>query len=345
MKNLISVSKVDLQSLTAVRVGETKLGECLDTVPQDESVESYLAKSVSKFVLLGVPEDVGVKANFGRPGAATAWENTLKNFVNIQSNQLLHGNEILVLGYVDTHKQMQQAQPLNPAIPSELNKLRDLVSEIDEMLVPIVKQIVANGKIPIIIGGGHNNAYCNIKGTAQAKGKGINAINFDAHTDFRALEGRHSGNGFSYAYSQGFLNKYFVFGIHECYTSEAIFKEMNDKQSCIHFNTFEQMAIRHEKDFEEELLMATDFINSTSFGIELDLDSLAFVPSSAMTASGFHIEQMRRFLHVLASSRNVSYLHICEAAPSLGDDKNPNIIGKLISYLVADFVKANVRSM
>jgi formiminoglutamase len=35
---------------------------------------------------------------------------------------------------------------------------------------------------------GHNNSYGNIKGSALAKGKPINAINFDAHSDFRILE-------------------------------------------------------------------------------------------------------------------------------------------------------------
>jgi formiminoglutamase len=34
-----------------------------------------------------------------------------------------------------------------------------------------------------------NNSYGNIKGTALAKGKPINAINFDAHSDFRILKG------------------------------------------------------------------------------------------------------------------------------------------------------------
>jgi formiminoglutamase len=38
----------------------------------------------------------------------------------------------------------------------------------------------------------------------------VNAINFDAHSDFRILEGRHSGNGFSYAYEEAFLKKYFI---------------------------------------------------------------------------------------------------------------------------------------
>jgi formiminoglutamase len=48
----------------------------------------------------------------------------------------------------------------------------------------------------------------------------VNAINFDAHSD-RILEGRHSGNGFSYAYEEGFLKKYFIFGLHENYTSKV----------------------------------------------------------------------------------------------------------------------------
>jgi formiminoglutamase len=45
----------------------------------------------------------------------------------------------------------------------------------------ILFNIIKLGKIPIIIGGGHNNAYGNIKGSALAKGK-LNAINFDAHS-------------------------------------------------------------------------------------------------------------------------------------------------------------------
>ena len=35
----------------------------------------------------------------------------------------------------------------------------------------LVNQIVRAGKIPVIIGGGHNNAYGNIKGSALALGK------------------------------------------------------------------------------------------------------------------------------------------------------------------------------
>jgi formiminoglutamase len=61
---------------------------------------------------------------------------------------------------------------------------------------------------------GHNNAYGCIKGAAKGLYKAgiiplvqINAINLDAHADFRPLEGRHSGNAFRYADEDGLPGK------------------------------------------------------------------------------------------------------------------------------------------
>ena len=60
-----------------------------------------------------------------------------------------------------------------------------------------------------------------------------------------------------------------------------------------------------------------------------------------MTLSGFSIEKLRQFIYFFGNNQNAAYLHICEGAPELGEDKNNHLIGKLIGYLVTDFVKAN----
>ncbi|NQY12901.1 MAG: arginase family protein, partial [Henriciella sp.] len=73
--------------------------------------------------------------------------------------------------------------------------------------------VAGTGPIPIVIGGGHNNAYPILKGMSQGRHSTFAAINLDPHTDFRALEGRHSGNGFHYATEQGFLSHYFCLGM------------------------------------------------------------------------------------------------------------------------------------
>ena len=90
----------------------------------------------------------------------------------------------------------------------EAKAKKDFIVREEKIVEEIVKPYVIKGYIPIVIGGGHNNAYGNIKGSALAHGKPVNAINFDAHSDFRILEGRHSGNGFRYAKSENYLHKY-----------------------------------------------------------------------------------------------------------------------------------------
>jgi formiminoglutamase len=196
---------------------------------------------------------------------------------------------------------------------------------------------VSAGKIPIIIGGGHNNAYGNIKGTSLALKKPINAINFDAHHDFRAEEGRHSGNGFSYAFAEGFLKNYFIFGLHENYTSDTIFRTLK-KLKTIKYNTFESMMVRRETSFYTEIDKALEHISSNHYGLEIDCDAIQNIPSSAMTPSGFAVNKARAFVHFFGKQENVSYLHICEAAPT---PETETQVGKLISYLITDFIRAH----
>ena len=175
----------------------------------------------------------------------------------------------------------------------------------------------------------------------MAYGKPINAINFDAHSDFRALEGRHSGNGFSYAFEEGFLKKYFIFGLHENYNSKNVLNNLTDNKTRINYNTYEEIAVRETKNFDDELKTAHTFIKNDFFGIEIDFDALPNIASSAMTLSGFSVLELRKFISFFGKSKQATYLHICEGAPSLADDKNSALIGKLIGYLVTDFLKSN----
>lgn len=340
MEKLILFSVNDLAKVTNHRSGELKFGEKMLTVPKDSTALDYLKNCDAKFVLLGVPEDVGVRANFGRPGAATAWESAIRGIANIQHNRFCKGSQILLLGTLDVSAQMEQAKDLKFNNTEDRKKLNDLVTQIDKDLVHVISCIVKANKIPIVIGGGHNNAYGNIKGTALGLGKPINVVNFDAHSDFRILEGRHSGNGFSYAYEEGFLKKYFIFGLHENYTSKNVLDTLKKLEDRINFNTYDEIGIRKEKNFGTELNKALDFIKSESFGIEIDLDALPNIPSSAMTFSGFSVEELRHFINHFGKHKNAQYIHICEGAPELGDEKNSHLIGKLIGYLVTDFIKS-----
>lgn len=341
MEKLLPFTTNDLAKITSHRSGEIKFGEKMITVPKDTDPIAFLKTCEAKYVLLGIPEDIGIRANYGRPGAASAWDSAIKNIANIQHNRFCKGSQLIVLGQVNVCEEMKEVEHLDFNDVDDRSKLSQLVERIDKDVSHIIFNIIKAGKTPIIIGGGHNNSYGNIKGAALAKGKPVNAINFDAHSDFRILEGRHSGNGFSYAYEEGFLKKYFVFGLHENYTSKSVLDLIKKTDDRVRYNTYDSLKIRKEKEFTQEMNNALEFVETDFFGIEIDLDAIPNIASSAMTLSGFSVEELRQFISFFGKNKNATYIHICEGAPDLDEKKNNHLIGKLIGYLVTDFIKSN----
>lgn len=344
MKSIKLLTNNDLAKITNHRSGEIKFGEKMITLPAKENYHDFLKNTTAQFVLLGISEDIGVRANYGRSGTASAFKNALKSIVNIQHNKFCKGSNLIALGEIDVSHLMEEAKNLAITNKEDKKRLFEIVSAIDKEVSHIVHEIINTGKIPIIIGGGHNNAYGNIKGLALAKGKPVNAINFDAHTDFRIMEGRHSGNGFTYAFEDGFLKNYFIFGLHESYVSKSVFQTIKDLKERIAYNTYEEIEVRKTKEFNAELENALRFIKTEPFGIELDLDAIPNVYSSAMTPSGFSMQQAREYVHFFGKHKNASYLHICEGAPDLDETNNNHLTGKLIAYLITDFMKSKTIS-
>ncbi len=337
MEKLFLFNPSDLKSLLKNRNNESKFGEHIQLLTNYNNIYDSLTNLDVAYVIFGIKEDVGVFANYGNTGTARAWDATLKILLNIQSNAFTNPKKVLILGNLDFSKEMEKLKTYDQSNKKDINKARKKVAKIDTYVTDLMCQIIKAGKIPIVIGGGHNNSYGNIKGTALALKKPINVVNFDAHSDFRPEEGRHSGNGFSYAYAEGFLKNYFIFGLHENYTSDHIFKTLN-KFRAIKYNTFEALSIRGEMTFKSELERASEFIATTPFGIEVDCDAIKNIPSSAMTPSGYSVKKARAFVNHFGKQENVKYLHICEAAPTPDTEVR---IGKLITYLITDFMRAH----
>jgi formiminoglutamase len=341
MEKINLFTTADLAKITKYRSGVIKFGEKMLTIPKNEKPEEFIKNCKAKYVLLGIPEDIGVRANGAKKGAALSWEYTISNLANLQHNRYCKGDDILVLGTIDTKPEMQEADKLDMRISENRIKMFAIVNKIDKEVTNIVYNIIKLGKIPIIIGGGQNNSYGNIKGTALAKGKPINVINFDALSDFRILEGRSNINAFSYAYEEGFLNKYFIFGLHESYISKSALDRIKKTEGRIAFNTYDEIKIRRSKNFDNELVKALDFIKDEVYGIEIDLGAIPFIPSGLTRVSGFSVEELRIYLNHIANNKNVVYLHICEGKAEEEDDKEGLLVGMLISKLITDFIKSH----
>ena len=345
MKHFKFYSKEDILSLTKVRRFETRMGERVRFLKPGGEWPEVLKKSEAKYVILGIPEDFGVKANYGTGGTETAWLSFLSFFVNIQSNDFLTGENTLILGHFDFGdvKFLIENNAYNPE--EKINAYRHALKIVDEEVENLLKVIASAKKIPIIIGGGHNNAYPIIKGVAKGLHKAdviplsqINCINLDAHADYSVAEGRHNGNAFRYAEEDGYLGKYCMVGLHENYISQNVLMDIHNNPF-IDYISYEEIFIHERKNFIQAVAHATGFTEDSYTGIEIDLDCIENVLTSAITPSGITPLLARKFVTFTAQDSKPAYLHICEGATQLADGRKNKTTGKLISYLVSDFIK------
>ncbi|MBI2346122.1 MAG: formimidoylglutamase [Deltaproteobacteria bacterium] len=118
-------------------------------------------------VLIGVPDDRGVVAGYGRAGAADGPRALREQFYRLPLGPM---------SAVGT-RQIADAGDL-PAVGS--------TAATHEQLCEVVAAVAKQGGIPCVIGGGHDATYGSIKGFLQS-GKGAGVINIDAHLDLRPL--------------------------------------------------------------------------------------------------------------------------------------------------------------
>jgi formiminoglutamase len=161
------------------RPDDPRLGECV-TFSTGEPVPL----SPGRPVLIGFPQDEGVRRNFGRAGAAQ--------------------------GPREIRRWLYRLSPWDGPSGADLSRLRpvdlgDLRCDADleasqHALGEIVAQVLAARAVPVVLGGGHEMAFGHFLGYAATRAP-VGLINLDAHLDVRpTLDGLgHSGSPFRQA--------------------------------------------------------------------------------------------------------------------------------------------------
>jgi formiminoglutamase len=298
-----------IQNSYAPRAGEVRMGD-------------YLLKqslSTAQFVIIGIRECCGPLANNGRIGAQFAFPAFVTAFLNTQVHEEYPNESLFILGEVVEVEQGMSGQT---------NK----VSELDAFLQLILETYVNANQIPIFVGGGHNNALALMRWASTHKKLAV--INLDAHADLRSTEVRHSGNSFSTAIEEGVLLHYSVLGLHEAYNNAFIREALKSDQ--IFHSYYESYLFQQRNLLDDQSNILRHFHSDTQVGLEIDMDSIAYMPSSALSPSGWSLDQVRQFTkHFVKTQKQVAYLNLTEAAPISETDSL--IVGKALSYLVRDF--------
>lgn len=305
-----------VKSLVNLRIGETKIGENIRINTNNEN---------TRFVILGIEESIGPQANLGFSGSENAFKAFLPRFLNMQDNGTLNPEFISLIGVITSRSEH-----------TDQNSSRAKVEELDNLVVKILLPYIKMNYIPIVIGGGHNNAFPIIKSASIAYSQAIQVINLDPHADCRALEGRHSGNPFSYAKSHSYLDQYTVLGLHQAYNSQFILDYLAENN--FHSTFFENYVDEPAQFYEDLKTYSNRLSQFEKVGIELDMDSISMMPSSAFTPSGFRLEEARAYTRRMAKQLNCIYFHLPEGAPKTENEEK--MVGKALALLVFDFISS-----
>jgi formiminoglutamase len=129
-------------------------------------------------VLIGFPQDHGVRRNHGRRGAAAAPQE-IRSYLNRltpwdgENDVDLTALPPLDLGNLHIEGSLEQTQAT---------------------LGEVIAAVLERGAVPIVLGGGHETAYGHYLGYVAAQ-RPVGIINLDAHLDVRPCHGDHGHSG------------------------------------------------------------------------------------------------------------------------------------------------------
>jgi len=275
--------------------GDPRLGEIVRHHPQD-----YAA---SKIVILGCPQDEGVRRNGGRIGAAAA-PTEIRRFlykcVAAQNWEV----RLFDLGDTVIHATLEKTHAFHQSI---------------------VTNLLQDGKIVIVLGGGNDISYPDASGMwAVRDGQPFLAVNIDAHLDVRHAVERHSGTPYRQLLEENRIAPewFFEVGTQPFSAAKSHLDDLREKNITV----FPMPYIRSLHDFfstfESRLQNLRSASQAAFWGFDMDAVTAADAPGvSAPNPAGFSADEFLRLCRI-AADRDAQQLLIefSEVNPTYDND-------------------------
>lgn len=269
----------------------------------------------SEIVILGCPQDEGVRRNNGRPGAEHAPSAIREQFYKLTPFNIR--KKVFDLGDIKIGATLEDTHDTHTAV---------------------VQQILRDGKRLIVIGGGNDISYPD--GVAMAEVFGPNnwiAINVDSHLDVRIAEERNSGTPYRQLLEEGHLipNKFFEVGYQTHFCSPVYYEYI--RQLGVQRISLELLRSRSDSDVELKEMIKQKFVHHSSalntfFGFDLDVVRAADAPgTSAPSPLGLRAGEFIQLVKYAASLANTKLIEFSEVNPKFDVD---NRTAKLVAIAI-----------
>jgi formimidoylglutamase len=264
-----------------------------------------LGKSpANSFMVLGFPDDLGVRNVNGRPGAKEGPHAFIETFLKLNGRYAIH-------------KKMMSPVMVTMGASLEANYI-EAASEVAR----VRSEMLSSADCLIVVGGGHDYAYPWIRGISQSikKGKRVGCLNIDAHFDLRGYDPvMTSGSPFRRILDEKLLDpkRLVEFGIQEHCNSAELWEYAH--QAKIKVVPFEKLRNgRAVAEFKKALTALRAQCDEVLISVDLDAMSFAFCPGvSAPQGEGFTGSELYQMMEIAGADKKVTSLGWFELSPAL----------------------------
>lgn len=285
---------------------DKKLGDIVTWLESDYSR--------SKFVLLGCPQDEGVKRNHGRPGAAEAPNQIRKCFYKFPVSPGVKRGDLFDAG--------------NTIIGETLEKTHETHTK-------LVSQITRDGKKLIVLGGGNDISYPDCTGMAMNYKK-LLAFNIDSHLDVRKNNVRNSGTPYRQLLDEKKIEakSFFELAVQPFANSEIYLSYLKKKK--VKIVTLDQFR---EKGIQKTLraILKSNKLKAIFWGIDMDSVRSSDAPGvSASYPTGLTAEELLSIAQIAGKDKRSRIFEISEVNPKYDID---NRTCKLAALAITEFLR------
>jgi formiminoglutamase len=266
----------------------------------------------AEIVILGCPQDEGVRRNNGREGAAKAPDAIRAQFYRLTTMNVR--KRIFDLG--------------NTNIGASLEETHDIQTT-------VVKQVLLDGKRLIILGGGNDISYADGRAMAEIYGpEWWIGVNIDSHLDVRSDQPRNSGTPYRQLLEERLMlpDYFFEVGFQSHFCSPVYYNYIRDIG--VHRISLELLRSRAEPDLELKETIKQKFIGHSSslntfFGFDMDAVRMSDAPgTSAPSPLGLKASEFIQLVKYAASLANTKIIEFTEVNPNFDID---NRTAKLVA--------------
>ncbi|RVW09487.1 formimidoylglutamase [Prescottella agglutinans] len=288
-----------------------------------QAVTPYRPGSGTGTVLIGFASDEGVRRNKGRQGAAAgpdALRKALSSMALENETTLSDAGTVAVTG-----DQLEAGQ---------------------EALGAAVTTALDAGRLPVVLGGGHEVAYGTYLGVAGSQLRGrhprLGILNLDAHFDLRNDPVPSSGTPFRQIAeaeeAAGTGHRYDVIGISQPSNTNTLFETAH--RLGVRYLLDEHCGVADRERVDEFVTAFLDDVDLVYLTIDLDVLPAAVAPGvSAPAAYGVPLEIIQRVCDRVTASGKLAVVDVAELNPTLDvDSRTARTAARLIHRIVAGHV-------